>query len=53
MMYTNHTAGMSLGTALDIMEHRPTAGWTPDQQARARAVIAHWARIRRNQTKGK
>ena len=53
MTYTNHTAGMTLGTARDIVEFRPSAGWTLDQQARARAVVAHWARIRRNQAKGK
>lgn len=51
MQYTNHTAGMTLATARDIIEQRPSAGWTPDQQARARAVIAHWARIRKTQSK--
>ena len=51
MTYTNHTAGMTLATARGIIEHRPNAGWTPDQQARARAVIEHWARIRRAQAR--
>ena len=50
MTYTNHTAGMTLGTARDIL-NRPAAGWTPDQQARARAVANHWDRIRRNQAR--
>ena len=50
MNYTNHTAGMTLGTARDILA-RPAAGWTPDQTARARAVVSHWERIRRNQAK--
>ena len=50
MTYTNHTAGMTLATARDILA-RPEAGWTPDQQARARAVVNHWARIRKAQAK--
>lgn len=50
--YTNHTAGMTLATARDIV-NRPTAGWTIDQQARARAVVSHWERIRKAQAKRK
>ena len=50
MTYTNHTAGMTLATARDMFA-RPTAGWTPDQLARARAVINHWDRIRRTQAR--
>lgn len=50
MTYTNQTAGMTLATARDILA-RPDAGWSSDQTARARAVVNHWARIRRNQTK--
>jgi hypothetical protein len=53
MTYTIRNARMSLADARDVIEWRPEAGWTPDQKARARAVVAHWARIRRNQTKGK
>ena len=51
MTYTNHTAGMTLATARDIFEHRPDAGWSTDQQARARAVLNHWARVRRTQAR--
>lgn len=51
MTYTNHTAGMTLATARDIIEHRPAAGWSADQQARARAVLNHWTRIRRSQSR--
>ena len=50
--YTNHTAGMTLATARDILA-RIDAGWTPDQLARARAVVSHWNRIRRTQAKRK
>jgi hypothetical protein len=50
MQYTNHTAGMTLGTAKGILE-TPDKGWTADQRARARAVVNHWARIRKAQTK--
>ena len=50
MTYTNHTAGMTLATARDILA-RPEAGWTDDQRARARAVVNHWSRIRRTQAK--
>jgi len=53
MTYTIHTARMSLADAREVIEHRPAAGWTPDQQARARAVINHWARIRKAQAKRK
>jgi hypothetical protein len=49
MTYTNHTAGMTLATARDMLA-RLEAGWTADQLARARAVVRHWERIRRNQT---
>lgn len=45
--YTNHTAGMTLATARDILA-RPEAGWTADQQARAKAVVRHWERLRRS-----
>ena len=51
MTYTHQTAGMTLATARDIIEQRPTAGWTADQRARALAVINHWTRIRRAQAK--
>ena len=50
MTYTNHTAGMTLATAKGIMETLDR-GWTADQVARARAVVAHWARIRKAQAK--
>jgi len=50
MTYTNHTAGMTLATARDMLA-RLGAGWTADQLARARAVVKHWDRIRRNQAK--
>ena len=50
MTYTNHTAGMTLATAKSIMETLDR-GWTADQVARARAVVAHWARIRKAQAK--
>ena len=46
-VYTNHTAGMTLATARDVLA-RPEAGWTADQQARARAVVRHWERLRRS-----
>ena len=49
--YTNQTARMTLASAREIIEFRPTAQWTEDQQARARAVMAHWKRIRRNQAR--
>lgn len=48
--YTNHTAGMTLGTARDILA-RIDAGWTADQIARARAVVNHWQRIRKAQAR--
>ncbi len=50
MTYTNHTAGMTLASARDIIA-RPEAGWTADQTARARAVVNHWARIQKNRVK--
>ena len=50
MTYTNHTAGMTLATARDMLA-RINAGWTADQLARARAVVNHWERIRRTQAK--
>jgi hypothetical protein len=50
MTYTNHTAGMTLATARDMLT-RINAGWTADQLARARAVVSHWDRIRRNQAR--
>lgn len=52
MVYTIRTAGMTLGTAKSIMATL-NEGWNTDQIARAKAVIAHWARIRRNQAKPK
>jgi hypothetical protein len=51
MTYTMRNARMSLADARDVLEHRSEAGWSPDQKARAKVVIAHWARIRRNQAK--
>jgi len=50
MTYTIRTAGMTLGTAQSVMATLDR-GWTADQIARAKAVIAHWARVRRNQAK--
>ena len=50
MTYTNHTAGMTLATARDMLA-RISEGWTADQLARARAVVSHWERIRRTQAK--
>jgi hypothetical protein len=52
MTYTIRTAGMTLGTAQSVMGTL-NEGWTADQISRAKAVIAHWARIRRNQAKKK
>lgn len=50
MTYTNHTAGMTLATARSILD-TPAAGWTADQQARARAVVNHWTRIQKARAK--
>jgi hypothetical protein len=50
MTYTIRTAGMTLGTAQSVMGTLDK-GWTADQIARAKAVIAHWDRIRRNKAK--
>jgi hypothetical protein len=52
MTYTIRNARMTLGSAMDVI-NRPEAGWSADQLARAKAVAAHWARIRRNQAKRK
>jgi hypothetical protein len=49
MSYTYRTAGMTLATAQGMLAS--PANWTPDQLARARAVTAHWARIRRRQAR--
>jgi hypothetical protein len=49
MSYTYRTAGMTLATAQGMLA--TPAKWTPDQLARARAVAAHWARIRRRQAR--
>jgi hypothetical protein len=50
MTYTIRTARMTLATAQGVMATLHE-GWDADQIARAKAVIAHWARIRKNQTK--
>ena len=49
MSYTYRTAGMTLATAQGMLAS--PARWTPDQLARARAVAAHWDRIRRRQAR--
>ena len=43
------TAQGMLATAQGMLA--TPAKWTPDQLARARAVAAHWARIRRRQAR--
>lgn len=48
MKYTIRTARMTLATAQGVMATLGQ-GWDADQIARAKAVVAHWARIRRNQ----
>ena len=50
MNYTIRTARMTLASAQDVMATLDK-GWNADQIARAKAVIAHWSRIRKNQTK--
>jgi hypothetical protein len=50
MTYTIRTARMTLATAKDVMA-KLHEGWDAEQIARAKAVIAHWARIRKNQSK--
>ena len=50
MTYTIRTARMTLGTAQGVMATLGQ-GWNADQIARAKAVIAHWSRIRKNQAK--
>ena len=50
MNYTIRTARMTLATAQDVMATLDQ-GWDADQIARAKAVIAHWSRIRKNQAK--
>ena len=50
MTYTIRTARMTLATAQDVIATL-NKGWDSDQIARAKAVIAHWARIRKNQSK--
>ena len=52
MTYSIRNARMTLGSAMDVL-NRPEAGWSQDQLARAKAVAAHWARIRRNQAQRK
>jgi hypothetical protein len=50
MTYTIRTARMTLATAQGVMATLDQ-GWDTDQIARAKAVLAHWARIRKNQAK--
>jgi hypothetical protein len=50
MNYPIRTARMTLATAQGVMATLDQ-GWDADQIARAKAVIAHWARIRKNQAK--
>lgn len=48
-MHTIRNARMTLADASHILS-TPTANWTTDQLARARAVSKHWARIRKART---
>jgi hypothetical protein len=50
MTYTIRTARMTLATAQYVMAMLDQ-GFDADQIARAKAVIAHWERIRKNQAK--
>lgn len=50
MKYKLNTARMTLATAQGVMATLDQ-GWEADQIARAKAVIAHWSRIRKNQAK--
>lgn len=47
--YTMKNAAMSLATAKHVMETKDTQAWSPSQVARAKVVVAHWARVRRTQ----
>ena len=45
--YTLHSACMTLGTARAMLAE--PGNYSADQLARARAVAAHWARVRKAQ----
>ena len=51
MIYTMKNAGMTLSSAQNIMLMPET--WDKSQVARAKVVVAHWARIRANQPNNK
>ena len=48
MSYTMKNAAMSLADARQLLAN-PQLGWSASQIARAKAVAAHWARIRASQ----